>query len=64
MWLTIVVGLLVALITLVVGKSHGATGMMLGYFLVTLIVGLGWGTWIFLTNRLVWHGAKNEVLIE
>jgi hypothetical protein len=41
--------------TYFLGKRFGATGMMTGYFLITLFVGLGMGTWIFLRKRRLWH---------
>ena len=60
-WLSIVSGLLIAVITLLVGKPYGATGIMMGYFLVSLVVGLGCGTWIFHVKRSTWHKIKGEV---
>ncbi len=58
MWLSIAVGLLIAVITLLVGKQYGATGMMMGYFIVSL-VSLGCGTWIFRLKKSEWH--ENQV---
>jgi hypothetical protein len=37
------------------GRSWGATGMMAGFFAVTLVVSLGGGTAIFLRKRAEWH---------
>ncbi len=37
------------------GHRYGATGMMLGYFVSTLIVSLGGGTWVFRRKRQEWH---------
>jgi hypothetical protein len=62
MWLSIVVGLLIAASTFFIGKQYGSTGMMLGYFTVSLFVSLGWGTWIFFTKRKIWHRNENGKL--
>ena len=51
-------------ITLLVGKQYGSTGMMAGYFVITLVGGLGWGSWIFQTKRLEWHEMKYKGRIE
>ena len=48
-------GLTVAASTLLVGRVYGPTGMMLGYFLTSLVVSLGGGTWVFLRKRREWH---------
>lgn len=37
------------------GRQFGATGMLFGFFFVTLVVGLGAGTWIFRRKRRLWH---------
>jgi hypothetical protein len=52
MWMYVVLGLLVAISTLTVGSKFGAVGMMVCYFLISLIVSLGWGSWIFHKKRL------------
>jgi O-antigen/teichoic acid export membrane protein len=51
----IVSGIAVATCTLVLGRMYGATGMMLGYFITTLVISLGGGTWIFARKRREWH---------
>lgn len=48
-------GIAVAACTLILGRLYGATGMMLGYFLTTLVITLGGGTWIFARKRREWH---------
>lgn len=58
--ITIVIGCSVAVSTLVLGRSFAATGMMAGYFLIDLLVGLGGGTWIFLHKRRLWHSGSSE----
>jgi hypothetical protein len=39
----------------VIGRAYGALGMTAGGFLLTLVVGLGGGTWIFLRKRRQWQ---------
>lgn len=53
--ITIVIGSSVAVSTYVLGRHFAATGMMVGYFLINLLVGLGGGTWIFAHKRRHWH---------
>ncbi len=53
--LSLTVGALVALSSVLVVRPYGATGLMLGYFLVYLLVGLGGGTWLFVRARRRWH---------
>lgn len=48
-------GIAVAACALILGRTYGATGMMLGYFITTLVISLGGGTWIFLRKRREWH---------
>lgn len=58
--ITIVIGCSVAASTYVLGRDFAATGMMAGYFLINLLVGLGGGTWIFLRKRRLWHVGASE----
>ena len=53
--LSVVIGVLVALSSYLLGRPLGAVGMMLGYFVVNATVGLGAGTAIFLWKRRAWH---------
>ncbi len=55
--LSIIVGVLVALSSVLLVRPYGATGLMLGYFLVYLLVGLGGGTWLFVRTRRQWHSG-------
>lgn len=55
LWLSITIAVLVGLSTYFLGQSLGATGMMAGYFVVNLILGLGAGTAIFIRKRHLWH---------
>jgi hypothetical protein len=41
--------------TFFIGRIYGATGMMLGYFIATLLVSLGGSTWLFQRKRREWH---------
>lgn len=52
---------LVGLSTYFLGRPFGATGMMVGYFTVIVVVGLGFGTWVFVRKRRLWHSeARGE----
>ena len=50
---------MVGLCDLLLGRPFGATGMMLGYFLICLI-SLLVGTWIFIARRQQWHAAPSR----
>ncbi len=55
------IGISVAIAVLVTGSSFvlaprfGAAGMTVASFLINTLVGLGIGTWIFVTKRREWH---------
>jgi len=53
--ISILNGCLIGLSTYFLGREFGAPGMMAGYFLINVVVGLGAGTWIFFTKRRLWH---------
>ncbi len=55
--LSVAVAALIGLSNLLLARPLGATGLMLGYFLVYLTVGLGWGSWIFAAKRRAWHST-------
>lgn len=55
LWISLMCACLTAPASYFLGKYFGVTAMMLGYFAITLIVGLGIGTWIFLMKRNSWH---------
>jgi hypothetical protein len=59
--ITIVGGFFTACSSLFLGKYWGATGLTFGYFCLTVIIGLGCGTFIFITKRRQWH-ARGAVL--
>lgn len=48
-------GVLISLSSLLLCRPFGATGMMAGYLAVSLTVGLGLGTAIFVQKRRQWH---------
>lgn len=53
--ITLVQGLCAAIASVVLGRFYGVTGMMLGYFIFSLLIGVGGGTWIFRQKRAQWH---------
>jgi hypothetical protein len=40
------------------GKFWGASGVTLGYFCISGVFGLAFGTYIFITKRKQWHKAS------
>lgn len=57
LWPSIAGAILIGLSTFLLGKRFGAPGMIAGYLTVTLIVGLGLGTFIFIRYRRIWHAV-------
>ena len=55
LWISILIACLTVLSTYFLGRQFGAVGMMTGYFLVNVVLGLGVGTWIFRQKRRLWH---------
>jgi len=55
LWNSVIGGILTALSTYFLGRAYGAIGMAAGYFGLTVFVGLGWATWIFIAKRRSWH---------
>lgn len=53
--ISVVIGCLIGLSTYFLGKHFAATGMMAGAFIITLIVGLGAGSGIFIRKRRAWR---------
>jgi O-antigen/teichoic acid export membrane protein len=49
--------ILVGASTYFLGRSYGATGVVVGTLLVSLFVGLPLGTYTFLKYRRIWHAA-------
>jgi len=58
--ISILIGCLVGLSTYWLGKPFGATGMMVGFFVINLVLGLGVGTWVFARKRRLWHKEVSE----
>jgi hypothetical protein len=58
--MSILSGVLVGLSTYFLGRQFGATGMMAGYFAVTVVIGLGMGTWIFVSKRRLWASEAQQ----
>jgi hypothetical protein len=56
---SIAVGVLTACSTLLLGKWWGAKGVTIGYFCTSGLVGLAFGTYIFITKRRQWHSAPS-----
>ena len=52
---SVLVGILTAASTLVTARLWGASGVTIGYFFTSGIVGLAFGTVIFVTKRREWH---------
>lgn len=55
MWLSVVNGVCIGLSTWLLGRSVGAFGVVTGYLVLTVVLGLGGGTWIFRRKRNEWH---------
>ncbi len=53
--LTLLLGGLMTLSSYFLGRAFGALGMMIGAFVITLIVGLGGSTFLFIQKRREWH---------
>ncbi len=59
LWLSVIAGALVVAVVYFLGRPYAELGMMFGYFMVSLIVGLGGGTWIFVQKRRQWHDTPS-----
>lgn len=59
LFLSICTGCLTGLSTYLTGKYMDVTAMMAGFFLVTLFVAYGGGTWVFGQKRRVWHHSSS-----
>lgn len=55
---SITVGILTACSTVVLARSWGASGVTVGYFCTSGIVGLALATYVFITKRMEWHGSS------
>jgi O-antigen/teichoic acid export membrane protein len=52
---SIVMGILSAFSTIVLGKYYGIDGIVIGYSFLTVFVSLIWGSLIFIKKRKIWH---------
>jgi len=57
---SIVIGLLCASSTLILGKYFGLWGIVSGYSVISILIGLPWGYYIFKTKKLEWHKIRNH----
>lgn len=57
LWISLISAGLIAALTLTLGKSYSALGIMTGYFVVCAIIGFGWGSVIFFTKRREWQNS-------
>lgn len=62
LWISITNGTLVGLSTFFLGRCYGTIGMMMGYFIINLVIGLGVGSWIFFKCRRTWHAETIECI--
>lgn len=59
--LSMITGALTGVSTLCLVWWFGVTAMLAGYFFVMLLVGLGWGSFIFLRKRRLWHQTSYQL---
>ena len=57
LWISVCAAPLIVAVIYFLGRPYAETGMMFGYLAVTLVMGLGGGTWIFVKKRRQWHEA-------
>lgn len=57
---SIIMGILCALSTILLGKYFGLMGITIGYSVLSLIIGLPWGYMIFKNKKIEWHGNHNK----
>ncbi len=58
--LSLVVGVLTALSSWLLGRPFGAAGMMAGYLVISIVVGAGMGTRVFIQKRREWHAEPAD----
>lgn len=56
--MSVLSGLLVGILSIPLAKSFGSLGLMVGYLVMTVAIGLVWGSWIFHSKRQAWYGAN------
>lgn len=57
LFVSIASGFAIAISTFLMADKFGAQGLMLGYLACTAIIGLGWGTFIFINKRREYQSA-------
>lgn len=57
--LSITNGILTAGSTYFLGQQYGIVGIVIGQLFISLIFGVGWGTWIFVQKRRDWHKVQS-----
>jgi len=55
LWPSVMLGASNVTCAYVLGKAYGVFGIICGYAILCLVIGLGLGTWIFVTKRREWH---------
>ena len=55
LFLSIMMGVLTALSTIVLGKNFGLNGIVIGYFTLVVLVSLPWAFTVFIRKRKIWH---------
>jgi len=55
MLISLISAVLISVISVLLGKKYGATGLMATYACVYAVVGIGWGSAIFLSKRHEWQ---------
>lgn len=58
--ISLIVGALTALSSWFLGRPFGAQGMMAGYLVISVVVGAGMGTRIFIQKRREWHAEPMD----
>jgi hypothetical protein len=57
LFLSIVNGLFMCVSTFILGKFYGVNGMMIGYLAINALIGVGYGSFVFVRKRREWHSA-------
>lgn len=55
---SIVMGILIAISSFILGKHFGVNGITIGYTTLGLLIGLPWAVWIFINKKIEWHLVK------
>ncbi|QYG05606.1 lipopolysaccharide biosynthesis protein [Janthinobacterium sp. PAMC25594] len=56
--LSVVCAVLIGISTMVLGRRYGADGAIVGFFMVSCFIGVGWGSKIFFSKRKEWQISK------